>query len=231
MDQGHRRWILCHLAMPHNRSSSKASPQVPSHRQRPPAPRVPRQTINQTYNSSHCPRQHSSAQRTQREHSLGLYMEAVEITGNIYSNQTGRFPTTSGHGNKCIMIVSDYDSNAILAEPLKSRNENNENELLRACTKLHALLVTCGLKPVLDILDNEAPGKLKLFMRANQRLPFNWSLPTSIVIMPLRAPSPHSKITSLPLSAQPIRSFPCIFGAVSSTKPPHMSRVCCHQGN
>jgi hypothetical protein len=63
------------------------------------------------------------------------------------------------------MIVYDYDSNAILAEPLKSRNQN---ELLQAYTKLHALLVAHGLKPFLNILDNEAPGKLKQFMRANQ---------------------------------------------------------------
>jgi hypothetical protein len=46
-----------------------------------------------------------------------VYVKAIEATGQIYTNQTGRFPTTSCRGNKYIMILYDYDSNAILAEP------------------------------------------------------------------------------------------------------------------
>ena len=91
-------------------------------------------------------------------------MKPIEITGKIYSDQTGRFPLTSSRGHKYIMIVYDYDSNSILAEPLKSRNEL---ELLRAYTKIHHDLTTRGLKPVLQILDNEAPGKLKRYMQNN----------------------------------------------------------------
>ena len=37
-----------------------------------------------------------------------------------YSDQTGRFPQRSSHRNKYIMVMYDYDSNAILAEPLKN---------------------------------------------------------------------------------------------------------------
>jgi hypothetical protein len=62
------------------------------------------------------------------------------------------------------MIVYDYDSNAILAEPLTSRNES---DLLRAYTKLHTYLTERGPKPVLQKLDNETPGKLQSFMRQN----------------------------------------------------------------
>ena len=36
-----------------------------------------------------------------------------------YSNQTGRFPHRSSRGNKYLMIMYNYDSNAILAAPLK----------------------------------------------------------------------------------------------------------------
>jgi hypothetical protein len=93
-----------------------------------------------------------------------VYMQPIEVTGKIFSNQTGRFPLTSSRGNKYIMIVYDYDSNAILAEPLKSRSEN---ELLRAYTKIHDELSSRGLKPVLQILDNECPSKLKRFMKVN----------------------------------------------------------------
>jgi hypothetical protein len=91
-------------------------------------------------------------------------MKPIEVTGQIHSDQTGCFPITSSRGNKYIMIVYGYDLNAILAEPLKSRTEQ---ELLRACTKLHTYLTQRGLKPVLQRLDNEAPGKLKQYMTDN----------------------------------------------------------------
>ena len=91
-----------------------------------------------------------------------VFMKPIEITGKIYSDQTGRFPLTSSRGNKYIMLVYDVDSNSITTEPLKSRNEL---ELLRAYSKIHAHLTSCGLKPVLGTLDNEAPGRLKQFMK------------------------------------------------------------------
>jgi hypothetical protein len=40
-------------------------------------------------------------------------------------------------------------------------------ELLRAYTKLHTFLTERGLKPVLQKLDNRAPGKLQMFMGQN----------------------------------------------------------------
>jgi hypothetical protein len=85
----------------------------------------------------------------------------VDITRQIYSDQTGRFPVTSSKGNQYIMIVYDYDSAAILAEPLKIRTEH---ELVRAYSKLHQHLTDCGLKPQLQKLDNECPSVLKQFM-------------------------------------------------------------------
>jgi hypothetical protein len=61
------------------------------------------------------------------------------------------------------MVVYDYDSNHILAEPFKSRSEHG---LVRACTKLHTKLTPCGLRPLLQKLDNECPAGLKKFMQA-----------------------------------------------------------------
>jgi hypothetical protein len=94
-----------------------------------------------------------------------VYAKAIEITGQIYSDQTGRFPVTSSNGNKYVMIVYDYDSAAILAEPLKKRSER---ELLRAYSKLHQHLTDRGLHPQLQKLDNECSTALKQFMRYNQ---------------------------------------------------------------
>jgi hypothetical protein len=89
-------------------------------------------------------------------------MQPIKITGQIFSDQTSRFPITSSRGNKYIMVIYDYDSNAILTEPLTSRTEM---ELLRAYTKIHSFLTERGLKPVMQKLDNEAPGKLQTFMQ------------------------------------------------------------------
>jgi hypothetical protein len=50
------------------------------------------------------------------------FVSVVCITGKVFSDQTGRFPQTSSRGNKYIMVFYDFDSSAILAEPMKSRS-------------------------------------------------------------------------------------------------------------
>jgi hypothetical protein len=70
-----------------------------------------------------------------------VYAKHISITGQIYSDQTGRFPVTSSRGNQYIMIIYDYNSTAILAEPIKNRSEQ---EILRAYSKLHQYLTDCA---------------------------------------------------------------------------------------
>jgi hypothetical protein len=41
--------------------------------------------------------------------------------GQIYTDQTGRFPMISSKGNKYIIVLYEYDGNAKLAEPIKNR--------------------------------------------------------------------------------------------------------------
>jgi hypothetical protein len=58
------------------------------------------------------------------------YIYAATIdAGQIYTDQTGRFPVVLSKGNKYIMVLYDYDSNAILAHPIKNRTAP---ELLKA---------------------------------------------------------------------------------------------------
>jgi hypothetical protein len=90
-----------------------------------------------------------------------VYATAIQETGKICTDQTGCFPITSSHGNKYIMVLYDYDSNVILAEPLKSRSEL---KMVQGYSKLHGPLTEHGLKPILQKLDNEAPSGLKIFM-------------------------------------------------------------------
>ena len=75
-----------------------------------------------------------------------------------YSDQTGRFPIQSSRGYKCVMVLYDYDSNAILSTPTKTRQAS---ELTNAWTKLHKRLELNGYAPVLHILDNECSDELK----------------------------------------------------------------------
>jgi hypothetical protein len=90
-----------------------------------------------------------------------IYATTIEPTGNIHTDQTGRFPSISSKGYKCIMVLYNYDSNAILAEPMKSRSEH---DMIQTYTKMHTYLLDRGLKPQLQQLDNEAPAGLKRFM-------------------------------------------------------------------
>lgn len=85
-------------------------------------------------------------------------VNAPSESGQIYTDQTGRFPTTSRSGNKYLMILYDYDSNSILAEPLRNKSDA---EMIRAYQHLHDRLVQRGVKPMLQKLDNEASRCLK----------------------------------------------------------------------
>jgi hypothetical protein len=54
---------------------------------------------------------------------------AVVDAGQIYTDQTGRFPAISSRGNVSIMVLYEYDRNAIMAEPIKN---DKAAELLRS---------------------------------------------------------------------------------------------------
>jgi hypothetical protein len=80
----------------------------------------------------------------------------------IYTDLTGAFPVTSQAGNKYMLILYEYDSNAILVEPMKNRGDA---EALRAYRQLYGILTDHGLQPKLNILDNEASKALKRAIR------------------------------------------------------------------
>ena len=92
-----------------------------------------------------------------------VYTKSYEMSKLICSDQTGRFPITSSKGNKYVMIVLDYDSNAILAQPLPSRSQQH---LLQAFTAIHTKLKNAGRNPVFVRLDNEAPKLLQNYMKS-----------------------------------------------------------------
>jgi hypothetical protein len=87
--------------------------------------------------------------------------DATIDAGQIYTDQTGGFPVVSSKGNKYIMILYAYDSDAILAQPIEDRTAP---ELLRAFQYMEQELVARGLKPRLMKLDNEASKLLKDYL-------------------------------------------------------------------
>ena len=66
-----------------------------------------------------------------------IYTNVYEVRNTVLSEQTGQFPTRSRRGNKYIMFMIEIDSNSILVEPLKSRNDT---ELTRAYRTMMFLL-------------------------------------------------------------------------------------------
>jgi hypothetical protein len=103
-----------------------------------------------------------------------VYAATIDA-GQIYTDQTGRFTVVLSKGNKYIMILYDYDSNAILAQPIKDRTAP---ELLKAFQAMEQELVARGLKPKLVKLDNEASKLLKDYLH-QQDIKFQFVPPYS----------------------------------------------------
>ena len=56
-------------------------------------------------------------------------MRPFRVSGQIFSDQTGRFPRVSRRGIRSVLVLYDYDSNVILAEHFKN---NTTPDLVRA---------------------------------------------------------------------------------------------------
>ncbi|KAL7483807.1 LOW QUALITY PROTEIN: hypothetical protein ACHAW6_009453 [Cyclotella cf. meneghiniana] len=50
-----------------------------------------------------------------------IFIQEKEL---VYSDQTGKFPTTSSRGNKYLMVLYYTNGSYIMMEPMKSRHEN-----------------------------------------------------------------------------------------------------------
>ena len=79
-------------------------------------------------------------------------------TGKTYQDLTGRFPHKSSRGSEYLMVAYDFDSNAILAEPLKSRRGG---EIKNAWLKIYDILASIGHPPKLYVMDNEISTDLR----------------------------------------------------------------------
>jgi hypothetical protein len=119
-----------------------------------------------------------------------VYAATIDA-GQIYTDQTGRFPAVSRKGNKYIMILYDYYSNAIFAQPFKDRTAY---ELLKAFQVMERELMARGLRPELMKLDNEASKLLKEYLH-QQDIAFQLVPPYSHIRDSAERQSDLSKIT------------------------------------
>ena len=81
-----------------------------------------------------------------------VYTRVYKVSNTVFSDQIGQLPTRSQQGNKYIMVMVEIDSNAILVEPIKNRN--NE-ELTRAYISMMVKLRQAVIISKKHILYNE----------------------------------------------------------------------------
>jgi hypothetical protein len=86
---------------------------------------------------------------------------AVVDAGKINTDQTGRFPVISNRVNVSIMVLYEYNGNAIMDEPIKNKKSS---ELLCSSQVMEQKFTSRGLKPKLITLENGASKLLKDYL-------------------------------------------------------------------
>ncbi len=88
-----------------------------------------------------------------------------EAIQKIFTNQPGRFPKKSDHGNQYIMILIKINNNTILIKPMTNRTTG---EMIRAYQTLIDQLRTAAFVPKLHILDNKCSQDFNDTIHLNQ---------------------------------------------------------------
>ena len=73
----------------------------------------------------------------------------------MFSDKTGKFPIPSIRGNKYVLVMFVEDANSILAEPLKSRSEQ---DIVNTMVKLHTYLTDRGFNLKIQVWTTSAPA-------------------------------------------------------------------------
>jgi len=93
-----------------------------------------------------------------------MFVQVVDLTDEIHTDQTGAFPHTSQRGNRYIMVAIHLDANYIFAEPMKNRTEG---EMIRVYQKIINRMRTAGLGIRKQVLDNECSAAMKECITSN----------------------------------------------------------------
>ena len=125
--------------------------------------------LNQTRKNvrSTKPLEMSNTTRLKGKKMRDVYISVYNTRETMFTDQTGQFPTRSQRGNKYIMIMVEIDSNAILVEPMTSRNDG---EMIRAYDALLTRLRRAGIVPLKHVLDNEVSENMKTHIKDNCKM-------------------------------------------------------------
>lgn len=100
-------------------------------------------------------------QAPQNDKTNMVFMTIAEAEGQLFTDQTGRFPVTSNKGNNYIVLFYVVDANFIKSYPIKSRHRT---ELLKAYDEVYKYLRIRGYRPKLHRLDNETSKDVEDFI-------------------------------------------------------------------
>ena len=103
-----------------------------------------------------------SLEKAKRTHLLFAAVIDRSPTGKCYGDLTGKLPLPSSQGNNYLLILYDYDSNYIAAEPIKDRQAAT---IRAAYVKVHNIFVRGGSRPRIQGLDNECSDILKAYFK------------------------------------------------------------------
>jgi hypothetical protein len=92
-------------------------------------------------------------------------MHTHNITSQIFTDQTGRFPVTSNQGHAYLVIFYVNNANVISSVPIKNCTKE---ELLRAYQLAYEYLTCRGFKPLLHKMDNETSKDVEDFIKSQQ---------------------------------------------------------------
>jgi hypothetical protein len=115
----------------------------------------------------------------------------METTGQVFTNQTGRFILPSSQGYTQLLILYCYNANYIHAKPMKSKTAAT---IFKANQAGYTTLVSAGLKPRLQQLD--ASVALKSFLHESDSDFQSAPPPASIAAILPNKPSAPSKTIS-----------------------------------
>jgi hypothetical protein len=76
--------------------------------------------IHDDFNPSIEPSTEPSSELPAVPRTHAVYVSCQPISGQVFSDATGRFLLPSSQGNSHLLVVYDYDSNTIFAEPMPS---------------------------------------------------------------------------------------------------------------
>jgi hypothetical protein len=99
-----------------------------------------------------------------------IFVKIYELSGEIHTDQTGKFPVTSQRGYRYIMVGIHIDSNYIFCETMKNRTEG---EMITAYQKMVDRMDIAGLGLKHHRLDNECSDNFKKCIAKNK---MTWEL-------------------------------------------------------